>query len=74
MIVLIDGQPVRLHPVVETMIALLVDGQAQIWQRGQGVAHLYYEPGSVRLKVYNAPAVNVQRKTADRAHRPSAPD
>ena len=59
------GTPIRLHPVVAAMVALLVEKQPGVWKRGCGMVELHFAPQEVTMKVFDKPVFTGFRKTKE---------
>lgn len=63
----IDGKVVtNIHPVIEAMIAVLLDKGEGIWRRGNGVVELHFAPQGVALKIYDPPVFTGYAKTHEK--------
>ncbi len=63
----IDGQAVRLHPLLEKMLLLLVEQQADIVALGHGSVAIDYGPIEWEIKVGRVTARR-RRKTSELTH------
>jgi len=58
----INGQSVAVHPVVATMISLLIEKQDGIWKRGVGTVQLSFAEREVDLRVFDRPVFTAHYK------------
>jgi hypothetical protein len=60
------GKPVPLHPLIASMISVLVEKQEGIWKRRAGVVQLHFAAVDITLKVFDPPVFTASRKMQEK--------
>ena len=60
------GLVIHLHPIIASMISVLVEKQEGIWKRRAGIAQFHFAATDITLKVFDPPVFTASRKTTEK--------